>query len=73
MNYFGWIKEPLSTDQRGCLQNYLNSGSNVNKYALEAEDSMGWRILRSNNLLDLELYDYALQLYDEQGKMLGYK
>ncbi len=73
MNYFGWNKEPLSTDQNSCLKNYLSSGSNVNKYALEAEDSTGWRILRSNNLLDLELYDYALQLYDEQGKMLGLK
>jgi len=71
--YFGWgDKEgPITADQRSCLKGYLAEGSNRNDHAIAEEGTMGWRILRGNNLFDLELYDYALQLYEEQGKMLG--
>eukprot|EP00979_Chaetoceros_neogracilis_P002630 scaffold435_cov275-Chaetoceros_neogracile.AAC.82 len=69
--YLGWDKDPLSIDQRHCLKGFLTGGSNRNKHAIAEEETTGWRILRGNNLLDLELYDYALQLYQEQGKVLG--
>lgn len=71
MKYFQWDKSPLSVDQQTCLKNYLSNGSNRNTHVLEAENTIGWRILRSNNLLDLELYEYVLQLYEEQGRLLG--
>jgi hypothetical protein len=61
----------FAADQRSCLKGYLAEGSNRNDHVIAEEGTMGWRILRGNNLFDLELYDYALQLYEEQGKMLG--
>jgi len=72
MKYFGWEKDNLTEQQKSCLKSYLSGsmGSNRNKHSLVEEDTMGWRILRGNNLLDLELYDYVLQLYEVQGKML---
>jgi len=70
--YLGWNEDPLSKDQKHCLKGYLAGGSNQNKHAIAEEATKGWRILRGNNLLDLELYDYVLQLYHEQGKVLGF-
>lgn len=71
LNFFGWDYNTLTTEQQQCMNKYLTSGSNQNAHAMVEEGTMGWRILRANNLLDLELYDYVLQLYEEQGKMLG--
>ena len=71
LNFFGWDFDDLSLEQQQCMNTYLSSGSNKNKHAIVEEGTMGWRILRTNNLLDLELYDYVLQLYQEQGVMLG--
>lgn len=71
LNYFGWDYNTLNQEQQECMNKYLSSGSNSNAHEIVEEGTMGWRILRANNLLDLELYDYALQLYEEQGVMLG--
>lgn len=60
--YFGF-----STKNDKCIENLLKlGGSNKNIHKGKEEGGGGWRILRSNNLLDLELYDYVLQLYEEQ-------
>lgn len=69
-SYFGWDYNTLNPEQQNCLNKYLATGSNQNAHDIVEEGTMGWRILRANNLLDLELYDYVLQLYEEQGKML---
>jgi hypothetical protein len=66
--YFGWDKLNLTDDQVRCTEKYLSGGSNANKHDGIKEGGMGWRILRANNLLDLELYEFALQLYEEQGE-----
>mmetsp|Transcript_15627 Transcript_15627/g.18160 ORF Transcript_15627/g.18160 Transcript_15627/m.18160 type:complete len:480 (+) Transcript_15627:60-1499(+) len=71
MNYFGWDYNSLTSEQQQCLNQSFMNGSNRNTHEMIEEDTMGWRILRANSLLDLELYDYALQLYEEQGRMLG--
>ena len=71
MNYFGWNFHSFTPEQQQCMNREFSAGSNKNHHQKVEEGSMAWRILRSNNLLDLELYDYALQLYYEQGKMLG--
>ena len=71
LHYFGWNFNSLSPEQQQCLNAYLSSGSNKNAHDIVEEGTMGWRILKANNLLDLELYDYVLQLYEEQGQMMG--
>jgi hypothetical protein len=70
MHYFGWSFNDLTRDQQKCMNKNLKSGSNKNAHKIVEEGTMGWRILRANNVLDLELYDYVLQLYEEQGQML---
>jgi len=69
--YFGWndkidLTNPFSQQ---CVEKYLSGGSNKNTHELVEEGGMGWKILRANNLLDLELYEYVLQLYEEQGAL----
>jgi len=66
--YFGWDKTATSEQQR-CANQILKSGSNKNVHKLVEEGGMAWRILRANNLFDLELYEYALQLYEEQKRL----
>ena len=69
---FGWDYNALDQEQRECMDAHLSTGgSNQNTHEALEEGSIGWKILRANNLLDLELYDYVLQLYEEQGIMLG--
>lgn len=68
MTYFGWNKDPLSVDQEHCITKYLSNGSNRNEYMPLEQDSEGWKLLKRNNNLDLELYDFVLQLYKEQGQ-----
>ena len=68
--YFGWDQLNLTDDQISCTEKYLSGGSNKNEHEGIEEGGMGWRILRANNLLDMELYEYALQLYEEQGGIL---
>lgn len=70
IKYFGWENGILTGQQRSCLKDYLSTGSNRNNHRVE-EDSMGWRVLRGNNLLDLELYDYVLQIYEEQASLVS--
>ena len=69
--YFGWDHLNLTEQQQSCTEKYMSGGSNTNKHDGIEEGGPGWRILRANNLLDLELYEYALQLYEEQGKMFN--
>lgn len=71
LHYFGWNYNDLTPEQQKCMNKKLSVGSNKNKHDIVEEGTMGWRILRANNLLDLELYDYVLQLYEEQGQMFG--
>jgi len=69
--FFGWDKNPAITKKRqSCIDGFLKSGSNKNVHKLVEEGGREWRILRSNQLFDLELYEYALQLYEEQGKWI---
>jgi hypothetical protein len=70
MKYVDWDFQNITTEQRKCLTKYLSSGSNRNKHLVE-EGSRGWMALRSKNMMDLELYDYVLQLYEEQSSLVG--
>jgi len=69
--YFGYDNNsPPSKELQDCMDTFLKSGSNKNVHTLIEEGGIAWRILRANNLFDLELYEYALQLYEEQGKLI---
>lgn len=80
--YFGWnnniknrseeqqLHSQTIENEQECAKQYLHGGSNKNKHELVEEGGPGWKILRANNLLDLELYEYVLQLYEEQGNQI---
>lgn len=71
IKYFGWDKNEISTDQKSCLEQYLFHGSNRRKSQYKVQqDSNGWLLLKEKNFYDLQLYDYVLQLYEDQREML---
>lgn len=67
--YFGW---DMSGDQRWCIEKYSHREPvNQNPHPLPSKDSPEWAAIRDKNLLDVDLYRYALSLYhDQQGKFL---
>jgi hypothetical protein len=67
--YFGWS---LTGDQRFCIEQYSHREHvNKNPHPVPSKDSPEWAAIRDKNLLDVELYRYALTLYhDQQGPFL---
>eukprot|EP01083_Nonionella_stella_P221525 791369_1 len=71
IKYFGWDRNGISNDQKSCLKQYLFHGSNRSKNQHKVnQDSSGWLLLKEKNVYDLQLYDYVLQLYEDQREML---
>ena len=63
--YFGWNADTDEQTQQ-CIRKYTAIPS-IKSYDHSVEEGgMVWRILGSINNLDLELYEYILQLYEEQ-------
>jgi len=68
MQYFGW---PFSGYQRWCINKFaVEEPINQNPHPIPARDSPEWAALRDQNILDVELYDYAVELYNLQGNFL---
>jgi hypothetical protein len=67
--YFGWS---TTGDQRFCIEQYSHREHvNKNPHPVPSKDSPEWAAIRDKNLLDVELYRYALSLYhDQQGPFL---
>ena len=64
-SYFHW--KFGSNDQKKCQDDLLNHGVNRNKHPAIDETSEAYQVLYQNNELDIQLYEYVVQLYDEQG------
>lgn len=68
--FFGW-KFPAQKN-RECLDRLLNWGwSNKNSHPLIEEESMAWELLYKHNELDMQLYQYAQLLFEEQRDLFG--
>lgn len=69
MTYFGW---PFSGYQRWCINKFaIEEPINKNPHPIPDRDSPEWNALREQNIYDVELYDYALELYELQGQFMN--
>jgi hypothetical protein len=63
--FFGW--QFYNEEMHDCQDKILNwHWSNKHKHDLVEEGSPEWELLYKQNILDMELYNYAKQLYVEQ-------
>lgn len=66
--YFSW--QPKTQHQTDCRDRLLNWGwSNKHAHPEVEEGSAVWELLYKKNSLDMELYDYAKELFREQAAM----
>jgi len=74
--YFGWTKlrpHQPHRDATECETKLLEYGwINTNRHPSVEEDGEAYALLVEKNLLDLELYEYAKFLFEEQGRELGF-
>ena len=74
--YFGWTKlhpHQPHRDALECETKLLEYGwVNNNRHPYVDEDSETYRLLVEKNSLDIELYEYAKFLFEEQGRELGF-
>ena len=69
--YFGWDKEQLIDEQEFCLNQFIKEDPmNVNKEKEVIEyGGKEWNMVRDKNLIDLEIYSTALEVYNEQTQL----
>lgn len=69
VQFFNWT---MNDAHRWCATKYSNSEIvNKNPHPIPSKDSLEWAAIREKNLVDIELYRYALSLYhDQQGPYL---
>jgi len=66
--YFGW--QPRTLQQTECRDRLLHWGwSNKHAHTEVEEGSIVWELLYKKNALDMELYEYAKELFLEQASM----
>lgn len=64
--YFGWENK---SDDNNCVQELVNGGMNRNLGKKFVEDwSKEYISLLRHNTFDMELYHYAEELFEEQGR-----
>jgi hypothetical protein len=63
---FGWTKHK---DWDKCMASFVDHGSNRNNHPHVNKDSLEWRELVQINKLDMELFNFAEQLFEEQGRL----
>jgi hypothetical protein len=78
--YTGWdargetMGESFMEDAEDCISNVLSVGVNVSPpYELPKKGSQEWALITHQTQYDLKLYDFALELFDEQTKKFGTK
>jgi hypothetical protein len=78
-SYFGWTIDPkqasiLDSDAQKtqqCQDRLVQVGDNRHEHPLVKRDSEAWKLLMHQNVYDVKLYDYAVELYEKQGRLLG--
>ena len=67
--YFGW--RPKNDEEQGCLEKKLEwSWPMKHKHPEIEEDSKEWRLIVAANKFDMKLYNYARNLFEQQGRRL---
>lgn len=68
-DYFGW--GPKNQEQLECRNRLLHWGwSNKHAHPTVEEGSVVWDLLYKKNEFDMQLYEYAQQLYEDQAQFL---
>ena len=62
--YFGW--DTNTPEKQRCIYDFIQKGVNQNEHPSIDRGSKVWEYLMMNNRYDMELYMYAVQLFDEQ-------
>jgi len=72
--YFGWQQAStlavLSDKIHACEERLVNTGDNKLSHANVEKGSQAWQLLAAQNIYDLQLYDYAQFLFQDQGRQL---
>lgn len=69
--YFGWSKFAGLPGSEECEEKSIFWGwQNKNDHPVVEEGSEEYKIIRARNEFDIELYDYANELFEEQGRMI---
>eukprot|EP00591_Stephanopyxis_turris_P014547 CAMPEP_0195540592 /NCGR_PEP_ID=MMETSP0794_2-20130614/50649_1 /TAXON_ID=515487 /ORGANISM="Stephanopyxis turris, Strain CCMP 815" /LENGTH=378 /DNA_ID=CAMNT_0040674661 /DNA_START=50 /DNA_END=1189 /DNA_ORIENTATION=+ len=70
--FFGWKYRVNPVAQEKCRKEFLDNGSNVNGVAIEKPKpgSKAYNLISSQNLWDLQLYEYIEHLFWDQDKYL---
>jgi hypothetical protein len=74
--FFRWTYKVNPTSQEACRDRLLtgeggsNRNVNATKKAHPKEGTRGWELLAEKNRYDLQLYEYARELFDVQEKLL---
>ncbi|OEU06342.1 hypothetical protein FRACYDRAFT_150140, partial [Fragilariopsis cylindrus CCMP1102] len=67
-SHFEWKKD--DDDWNPCEKRILfKGGVNSNKHSKVEEETKAWKLLASKNSLDIQLYEYAVELFHEQGQL----
>lgn len=68
LKFFGW--RPKNEEEQNCLQKKLEwSWPMKHKHPTIEEDSRAWRFIMAANKFDMKLYDYAKDLFAQQGQL----
>jgi hypothetical protein len=68
IKYFGWGATPY---QHSCIRKFaVEEPINTNPHPVPSRDSAEWSAIRDRNKYDVELYEYAQQLYNHQSALL---
>lgn len=66
--YFGWTNR--TKEHPDCLELFIRQGINKNDYQHVEEGSITWTTFTEMAKYDMQLYEYAIQLFDKQGEKL---
>jgi hypothetical protein len=66
--YFGW--QPKNEEEQDCLEKKLEwAWPMKHKHPAIEDGSRAWRLISASNQFDLRLYEYAKQLFAQQGQL----
>lgn len=69
--YFGWVTdEESSSNAKECMSDSVGKKENGVAHESVEEGSEAWNLIVERNRFDMELYEYARTVYEEQGKTL---
>ena len=68
VKYFGWS---TSEYQQWCINKFaVEEPINSNPHPTQDRNSAEWHAIRQKNIFDVALYDYGLQLFEAQGRLI---